>query len=117
MRIGSVVIRCRRFDAMRAFWQSALHYVPGDPATAAGWIVLTDPKAQGPNISLPPRDKPATTRGWIHLDLYTPRQRDEVDRLIALGANRYRWRYRQDDDFVVLQDPDGNLLCVVQHGS
>ena len=26
--VGSIVIRCRRFEEMLAFWQSALGYVP-----------------------------------------------------------------------------------------
>jgi hypothetical protein len=37
-----------------------------------------------------------------------------VGRLVGLGAERYPWRYQLDDDFVVLRDPDDNLLCVVQ---
>ena len=40
----------------------------------------------------------------------------EVDRLIGIGATRYPWRYRPGSDFVVLEDPDGNLFCVVQAG-
>lgn len=31
-----------------------------------------------------------------------------------LGASRYPWRYREGADFVVMEDPDGNLFCVVQ---
>ena len=38
----------------------------------------------------------------------------EVERLISIGAVRYPWRYRPGSDFVVLEDPDGNLFCVVQ---
>ena len=53
-------------------------------------------------------------RGRSHLDLYTTDQEGEVERLVKLGATRYPWRYRPDDDFVVLEDPDGNLFCVVQ---
>jgi hypothetical protein len=37
-----------------------------------------------------------------------------VERLVALGARRYPWRYNPEADFVVLEDPDGNLFCVVQ---
>jgi hypothetical protein len=33
---------------------------------------------------------------------------------VKIGAKRYPWRYRSDDDFVVLEDPDGNLFCIVQ---
>jgi hypothetical protein len=53
-------------------------------------------------------------RSRLHLDLYTTDQEGEVDRLVKIGAKRYPWRYRSDDDFVVLEDPDGNLFCVVQ---
>ena len=53
-------------------------------------------------------------RGRLHLDLYTGNQLPEVERLIEAGASRYPWRYRPHDDFVVLEDPDGNLFCVVQ---
>jgi hypothetical protein len=53
-------------------------------------------------------------RGWIHLDLYTRDQTGEVERLLALGATRYPWRYNSGADYVVLEDPDGNLFCVVQ---
>jgi hypothetical protein len=37
----------------------------------------------------------------------------EVERLVALGARRYPWKYPPGADFVVLEDPDGNLFCVV----
>ena len=50
----------------------------------------------------------------MHVDLYTTDQKDEVERLIKLGARRYPWKYQPDDDFIKLQDPVGNDLCVVQ---
>jgi hypothetical protein len=50
----------------------------------------------------------------LHLDLYTKNREAEVARLVKLGAARYPWRYKPNDDFVVLEDPDGNLFCVVQ---
>jgi catechol 2,3-dioxygenase-like lactoylglutathione lyase family enzyme len=113
MRIGSIVIHCVEFDRMLAFWQGALHYVPREPATD-GWVVLRDPSGQSPNVSLNRTLKPRTSRSRLHLDLYTDEQEAEVQRLIALGAKRYPWRYRLGADFVVLEDPDGNLFCVVQ---
>ena len=48
------------------------------------------------------------------LDIYTADQQAEVERLVALGARRYPWRYRAGDDFIVLEDPGGALFCVVQ---
>jgi catechol 2,3-dioxygenase-like lactoylglutathione lyase family enzyme len=114
MRIGSIVIRCYEFDKMLAFWREALHYLPREPAKD-GWAVLRDPRGVGPNLSL---DRCPTRRtgkrSRLHLDLYTHNQAREVKRLIALGATQYPWRYRPGADFVVLEDPDGNLFCVVQ---
>ena len=115
MKIGSIVIGCYEFDKMLAFWQQALHYLPREPADD-GWVVLRDPEGNGPNVSLnrvPMRRMGKRSR--LHLDLYTGDRDGEVQRLVALGATRYPWRYRPNSDFVVLEDPDGNLFCVVQH--
>jgi catechol 2,3-dioxygenase-like lactoylglutathione lyase family enzyme len=113
VRIGSIVIHCCEFDKMLAFWQEALHYAPREPAKN-GWVVLCDPTGRSPNVSLNRTSKPATSRSRLHLDLYTDNQDAEVKRLVEIGATRYPWRYRPGADFVVLQDPDGNLFCVVQ---
>ncbi len=113
VRIGAVVFHCREFTRMVEFWQAALHYVPREPASD-GWMVLTDPAGHGPNVSFQARDRKAPARSWLHLDLYAVNQESEVARLIALGARRYPWRSRPDADFVVLEDPEGNLFCIVQ---
>ena len=114
MRIGSIVIRCYEFEKMLVFWQKALHYVPREPAQG-GWVVLHDPEGRGPNLSLDKvSEKRSGKRSRLHLDLYANNREREVERLIEIGAVRYPWRYRPNDDFVVLEDPDGNLFCVVQ---
>lgn len=113
MRVGAVVVHCHHFDRMVDFWCKALNYVPREPPSD-GWVVLTDPTRQGPNLSLQARDHAASKRSWWHLDLYTPDRESEVVRLVGLGARRYPWRSNGPADFVVLEDPDGNLFCVVQ---
>lgn len=114
VRIGSIVIRCYEFEKMLAFWQGALGYVPREPA-GGGWVVLRDPEGHGPNVSLQRvREKRTGKRSWFHFDLYTDDQHGEAKRLVALGASRYPWRYPRGADYVVLEDPDGNLFCVVQ---
>ena len=116
MRVGSIVLRCVRFDELLAFWQVALGYVPREPPQD-GWVVLTDPTGAGPNISLDQvaadRLSPLGELSRVHLDLYTADQPGEVERLLGLGATRYEREYGPDDDFVVLVDPDGNRFCVV----
>jgi catechol 2,3-dioxygenase-like lactoylglutathione lyase family enzyme len=119
MKIGSIVIRCYEFDRMLAFWQEALHYVPREPVDN-GWVVLCDPGGTGPNVSLekiPEPFGPIGKTSRVHLDLYTDDQQGEVERLIRIGAARYPRRYSPDEDFIVLEDPDGNRFCVVQKTS
>jgi len=99
---------------MLAFWQEARHYVPREPALD-GWVVLRDPAGRGANLSLRRiAERRTGRRSRLHLDLYTDRQAEEVERLVGIGASRYPWRYEPDADYVVLEDPDGNLFCVVQ---
>ncbi len=116
VRIGSILIRCVRFDELVAFWQAALGYVPREPPQD-GWVVLTDPHGTGPNISLDrvPEERlpPLGDLSRVHLDLYTADQSAEVERLLGLGATRYEREYVSDEDFVVLVDPDGNRFCVI----
>ena len=114
LKIGSVVIDCVNFDGMLSFWQEALRYIPRNPAMG-GWVVLRDPSGRNTNVSLnqvQPSEK-LTGRNWLHFDLYTTDQKREIERLLKLGAARHPQEYGPDDDFVVLEDPDGNLFCVV----
>jgi predicted dithiol-disulfide oxidoreductase (DUF899 family) len=114
LTIGAIVIRCFEFDRMLAFWRAALHYVPREPPET-DWVVLCDPSGSGPNLSLDRApDRRTGRRGWLHLDLYAGDREGEVERLVGLGATRYPWRYPAHADYVVLEDPDGNLFCVVQ---
>jgi len=114
LKIGSIVIDCYEFDKMMAFWQEALHYVHRDPVEP-GWVILRDPDGSGPNVSLDKilSQKPSG-RNRLHFDLYTNDQEGEVERLLLIGATRHPQEYDPEDDFRVLEDPDGNLFCVVQ---
>jgi hypothetical protein len=99
---------------MLAFWQKALHYVERYPAKD-GWAILDDPNKTSASISLNqvlPSDK-LHGRNWLHFDLYTKDQSGEVARLVNLGAKLHEQEYDPEDDFIVLEDPDGNLFCVV----
>ncbi|MEZ4415955.1 MAG: VOC family protein [Gemmatimonadota bacterium] len=113
VRIGSIVIHCHEFQRMVAFWSEALGYTPDRPLDG-GWVVLRPPEGNRPHLSLQAREVPRAARSWMHLDLYTADQEAEVGRLLELGAKRYPWRYAEGADYVVLEDPDGNLFCVVQ---
>ena len=113
VRIGSIVIDCNDFDAMFAFWLEALGYVPRDEPEP-DWVVMKDPNGDGPNVSLQVVPEPRVGKNRLHFDLYTSDQAGEIERLLGLGATRFARDPGPDEDFVVLEDPEGNLFCVIQ---
>ncbi len=112
LRIGSIVVDCDDFERMLGFWQDALGYVPREPPEG-GWVVLRDPQGRGPNVSLNRTREGHLEEYRLHLDLYTDDQEGEVRRLVQLGA-KLRRAPGPGEDFVVLEDPDGNPFCVVE---
>jgi catechol 2,3-dioxygenase-like lactoylglutathione lyase family enzyme len=107
LRIGSVVMAVSDVDRAASFWRGALGYVshPSNPA-----FLL--PEGEGVRLHLDETDR-------MHLDLWAAdatEQQAEVERLVSLGASRVEWEYPEDADFVVLADPEGNLLCVIDAG-
>ena len=99
---------------MLSFWKEALRYTTDRPAQG-GWVILHDPERKNTNVSLNRVSKGEKLEGrnWLHFDLYAEDQKGEVERLLKLGATRHSQEYDPEDDFVVLEDPDGNLFCVV----
>jgi predicted enzyme related to lactoylglutathione lyase len=113
IKIGSIVIHCFEFYRMIDFWKNALNYNLRETPTD-DWAVLTDSQGKGPNLSFQKRETKRQKKNWIHLDLYTSNLTNEVERLLEIGAKKYSWRYPENTDYIVLEDPDGNLFCVVQ---
>lgn len=112
MKIGSVVIDCNDFAGMMAFWQEALHYLPRAPAQQ-DWVVLHDPDGTGVNVSLQQVPEPRSGKNRLHFDLYSEDQEGEVERLLGIGAARHPRPAEQGEHFIVLEDPEGNLFCVI----
>lgn len=117
--IGSIVVWVADVRRAAAFWGDALGYVARGRSDAVidagtGWVVLTDPRRRWANLSLQLSHEPKRGRNRLHLDLYTQDRAAEVARLEALGATRLPRDYDPEDDFVVLADPDGNDLRVIQ---
>ena len=112
MHVGSVVIDCNDFPRMLEFWQAALRYQQRE-APEVDWAVLVDPQGRNVNVSLQKVPEARAGKNRLHLDLYTNDQAKEVERLLQLGATRAERPPEPDDDFVLLQDREGNVFCVV----
>jgi hypothetical protein len=112
LRVGSVVIDCNNFPTMARFWQEALRYEPREEPED-DWVVLRDPEGRNVQVSLQVVPEPRVGKNRLHFDLYTSDQTGEVERLLALGATRFSRTPEPDEDFIVLEDPEGNLFCVI----
>lgn len=104
VRIGAIVLSVSDIGRAQEFWSQALGYRRGGNPDFLRPIV-----DGGPRLHLDATDR-------THLDLWVDseaEQRSEVQRLETLGARRVEWEYPDHADFVVLEDPDGNLFCVI----
>ena len=112
IRIGSIVLRVDDLQRQAAFWTEALGYERID--MDHDFVLLRPRDGVGPNVSLDRVRSELQIPPRLHIDLYTERQADEVERLLALGATQIHWDKRPADaDYVILADPEGNRFCVV----
>ena len=112
LKIGSVVMNCKDFEATLAFWQEALGFEPPRRSAEGDFAILGNPDKSGANVSIQETDELKFGRNRMHLDLFADDQRAEVERLLQLGATVHR-APDAGDDFVILADPEGKLFCVV----
>jgi hypothetical protein len=120
LKIGTIVMGASDVRRAVSFWSRALDYIPRDEAED-DWAVLVPAGGRsGPGLSLGLSQTPVQTQPRVHLDLYAGDAADqaaEVERLVALGAERVDWDgYDEDSDFVVLADTEGNRFCVIDTG-
>ena len=105
-------------DPRRAadFWQEALGWRRTHESDQE---VVLEPPAGSPEDGVSPVllvlsvTEEKTVKNRLHLDLRPDDQQAELARLLALGARRVD--VGQDDpSWIVLQDPEGNELCLLR---
>lgn len=120
LRMGITVIGVSDLSRAVEFWTSALDLISAEEWESESWRTLHHADGSGRALGLMLSESPAEQRPRVHLDLFVDtaaEQTAEVERLVALGAERVDWDlYPPNSDFVVLADPDGNLFCVVDLG-
>ena len=108
------------FDAndplrLARFWADALHWELDDATHDEIGLVPTDDTRFRIEFQVVPEHKAGKNR--IHLDLTTTSvddQNESVSRLVELGARHIDIGQRPDEPHVVLADPEGNELCVIE---
>ncbi len=109
--VGSVVIDVNDLDLMKEFWEQALGY-EASAYEPNDWAKLEPPDGGAVNVSLQQVPEKKTEKNRLHLDLYSATPKQEVERLVGLGAIVVK-EQNEDEDFTVLADPEGNLFCVI----
>jgi hypothetical protein len=115
-RIAQWTLDAHDVELMARFWSQALGYriEPGRDGSAS--LIPpenADPGAQ--SVWLQPTSHPKRDKNRNHPDLRTDGDVEaEVERLVALGAQRVDIGQADTDPFVVLADPEGNEFCVLR---
>ena len=110
------------FDAnnpigLARFWAEALHWDIDETDDEIG-LVPTDGTRFGILFEPVPEQKVGANR--LHLDLTSTSiedQQESVARLVELGARHIDIGQRPDEGHVVLADPEGNELCIIEPGN
>ncbi|MCD4526021.1 VOC family protein [Nocardioides sp. cx-173] len=136
-----VTFDCADPRALSLFWNAALGYeLPPPPPGFGSWDEFSeslppeerngasasvDPTGAGPRLFFQRVPEPKSTKNRVHLDVRVAPGLEgdermaaleaECERLVALGATRltrYEPALPMSHGFLVLQDPEGNELCL-----
>jgi hypothetical protein len=111
MRIRQVVIDSNDPRPLAEFWSTATgREVTGD---AKPYLTLEDPAGGDVTLLIQRVDddiKPG--KNPVHIDLFTDNPEEEAERLVAAGAERVETR-DGTNKVIVLDDPQGNVFCVI----
>jgi predicted enzyme related to lactoylglutathione lyase len=97
------------------FWATALRWGIDDESSDQVELVPAD--GTGMRVVFRPGAGAKSGQNRIHLDLTTASiddQNDTVARLLELGGRHIDIGQGPDDTHVVLADPDGNELCILE---
>lgn len=110
--LNNITFDCADVAAQAAFWSAALDR-PVDEGGSEFMrsINMADP-AQSPNWLFIKVPEGKTAKNRMHIDLTADDRDAEIDRLVALGAERMGEHDEFGLTWTVLHDPEGNEFCV-----
>jgi predicted enzyme related to lactoylglutathione lyase len=108
--IKSLTFDCRDALVVARFWAEALGSEVDEESTSDKAFVEA-PGWGGPTLWFAAVPEPKVAKNRLHMDLRAPDSiAEEVARLEALGATVVR--EDEDQELVVMADPEGNEFCV-----
>ena len=112
-RLLGVSVDAHDSDAQAAFWGDLLGRPTDGPVVRGG-------DEPGLELRFEPGATEKTQPNWMHLHLTSARPGDQertVEHALGLGATHLDVGQTPDEGHVVLADPEGNELCVIEAGN
>jgi len=116
LKIGNVTFDCDNPARVAEFWGAALGYKV--QTFNEFFSQATHPEGVLPRLLFIKVPEPRTVKNRMHMDVAANDREAEIERLIGLGATRGETHKMPEwgITWTVLQDPEGNELCVGQEG-
>ena len=110
MKIGAIVWGVKDIKKSVAFWSQALDYTTAyEPGEDFAMLI---PKT-GEGITLSFNRETSDKARRHHMDIYSSSPKEDIERLLNLGATLAKWNYHEGEDYTVLKDPEGNPFCII----
>ena len=113
LRIGNITFDCEQPARAADFWAAALGY----EVKAGGnefFAEVVHPDGTLPNLLFIKVPEPRAVKNRVHVDLGADDREAEIARLVGLGATRGETHEMHGITWTVLQDPEGNELCLLR---
>ena len=114
VRIDTLTFDCADTMRVARFWAEALGFEL-DPDSEPDGAAIRDPSGRSEGMYFQPVPEPKIAKNRLHLDLRpSVSMAEEVERLEALGATVLGRVDEEGSFWTVMQDPEGNELCVLR---
>jgi predicted enzyme related to lactoylglutathione lyase len=112
-RLANIAIDAEDPRVVADFWCKVLGWQVVDEEE--GVISIADAEESWPGIDVIPVPEKKKVKNRLHLDLraHGTTTAEELERLLALGAQRVDIGQGPDVSWVVLSDPEGNEFCLL----
>jgi hypothetical protein len=117
LKLGNVTFDCDSPARVAEFWGAALGYKV--EAINEFFAQAAHPDGTRPNLLFIKVPEGRTVKNRVHLDMEADDREGEIARLVGLGATRGETHTMEEYNltWTVLQDPEGNEMCVGQVGA
>ena len=106
--LAAITIDCHDATRLALFWAAALDGYMTDETNH-----VLKPTGPGPTIYFQEVPEPRSAKNRVHIDIATKDAKGDIFRLERLGAKVLREVEERGNQWVVMNDPEGNEFCVI----